>query len=135
MIRSKKGVIGLPIKLTVSFLVLALMVPPIMLSVESIRDDMASNHIIADAEELGDLIDMVSKKGSGYRMHHELSIEEGGYLTIGGADGYIIRASFGDDTVSKILLDRPVCSEELTLFGTVVIELSSDPEGVSVRKI
>ena len=135
MIRSRKGVVGLPIKLAVSFLILALMVPPIMSSIDTIRDDVEEGGLKAAAEELGDLIDLVGSKGTGYEMSHKLDLPDGVCLTVGGTEGHLIRASLNDDIVTRVLLDRPVCSDEINLCGTVIIELSSDQNGVNVREL
>ncbi len=135
MIHSKKGVVGLPIKLAVSFLILALMVPPIMSSIDTIRDNTEDGNLKAVAEELGDLIDLVGGKGTGYRMNHKMDLPDGVSLTVGGTEGHLVRASLNDDIVNRVLVDRPVCSDEITLCGTVIIEISSDQNGVIVREL
>lgn len=135
MIHSKKGVVGLPIKLAVSFLILALMVPPIMSSIDTIRDDAAEGNLKAVAEELGDLIDLVGGKGTRYKMNHKMDLPDGVCLTVGGTEGHLVRASLNGDIVTRVLLDRPVCSDEIALCGTVIIEISSDQNGVNVREL
>ena len=135
MIRSRKGVVALPIKLAVSFMILALMVPPIMASIDDIHDGMDHSRLRASAEELGDLIELVGSKSNGYKICHQLDILEGDCLTVGGTEGHLLRGSSGDDLVCKILLNRPVCSDKISLYGTVIIELASDTEGVIVREI
>ena len=135
MIPSRRGVIGLPIKLTVSFLILALMVPPILSTVENIQDGMDDEKIRSSAEELAEAIDLVGSKGPNYKVFREIDVVEGGCLTVGGDDGYLVRGSFGEETICTILLSRPVLGEEISLFGNILIEISNGPEGVMVKAI
>jgi hypothetical protein len=46
-----------------------------------------------------------------------------------------VLGSFGEETICKILLSRPVLGKEISLFGNVLIEISNGPEGVIVKTI
>jgi len=135
MIRSREGVIGLPLKLTVSFMILALMVPPIMSSVGDIQDGMDEERMVSCARDLADRLEAVGSKGPGYRTWHQIDIPDGGGLSLGGEEGYIIRILMNGEQVDRLLLARPVIGEETLLTESVMVEISNAAEGVSVRGI
>lgn len=132
MIRSRKGVIGLPIKLAVSFMILALMVPPIMSAAGSIQQEIGEKGPISAAEELSERIEKVSMKSLGYRTHMELEIPGDSYLAIGGQEGHVIRVFVGGGQVSRVLLDTPVIGDELFLYGNCLLEIGNTPDGQGV---
>jgi hypothetical protein len=133
MIGSRKGVISLPIKLTVSFLIISLMVPPLMIAVDSIRSDIDSNEMTEAAEELADRISKVNGRGISYKTHVEISIPKDGYLVIGGDEAKVIRIYVDGRLVGRTLMAVPVAGAEKVLHGDVLLELSNDPGGLAVR--
>ena len=135
MIRSREGVIGLPIKLAVSFMILALMVPPIISSVGNIQGSMEEGRLTACGEELADMLESLGSKGPGYRTWQQLDVPEGGGLAIGGDEGRIIRVLSNGELIDTLLLRYPVIGTETILSGSVILEISNGTEGVSVREI
>ena len=135
MKQSRKGVISLPIKLTVSVLIIALTVPPMLSLVEGIREDIADGELSDVADQLAEHIDRVGMKGTGYRMHLDLTIPKDSHLMIGCDHGMTVRMYRNDIQVGKVLLDTPVISGEMMLYGDVLLELGSEPEGVTVSEI
>jgi len=137
MIPCRKGVISMPIKLTVSFMIIALMVPPMFSMVEGIRDDIVREELSEVVRDLSDQIDKAGRKGSGYSMHMDLSIPGDSYLVLGLDDGLSVRMYIGGEQVGRMLLNTPVVCGETVLYGDVILELSADPEGggVVVREL
>ena len=135
MIPSREGVIGLPIRLTVSFMILAIMVPPILESVGNIQDGIEAERMSDCGNELAGMLKDVGSKGPGYRTWGQLDIPDGGGLAIGGADGHIIRVIANGERTGSILLPRPVAGDETVLSGSVLLELSNDADGVRVRTL
>lgn len=135
MISSKKGVIGLPIKLTISFMILALMVPPILSSVENIQENMEHERSSECADELANALNSLGTKGPGYRIWHQFDIPDNISLAVGGDDGHIIRILYDGETIDTLLLNRPVIGTETVLSGPVILEMSITSDGVSVREI
>lgn len=135
MALTRKGIISLPIKLTVSFLIISLMVPPMVMAVENIQQDIDRREMSSAAEHLADWIDRTGTKGSGYLTHMDLSIPSGGYLMIGGNEGYVIRIFVGDNQVDRVILDSPVLGNDTVLYGDVILEMKGFDYGVEVREI
>ena len=135
MIGSRKGILSLPIKLTVSFLILSLMVPSVMAAVESIQEDIGEAELEAAAEELGAHISRVHSKTPSYRAVLELLVPEGAHLEVGGDEGYVIRMFDERGQVGRVLMDVPVAGDTLTIYGSVILELSNGPDGVGVREL
>lgn len=135
MIRSRSGVISLPIKLTVSFMILALMVPPIMSSVGNIQDSMENDRLTSCGEELAGMLDSLGSKGPEYRTWRQFEVPDGGCLTVGGDDGHIIRVLKEGEIIDTVLLKRPVIGAETVLSGSFILEMSNGTDGISVRNI
>lgn len=135
MIRSRSGVISLPIKLTVSFMILALMVPPIMSSVDSIQDSIENDRLTSCGEELAGMLDSLGSKGPEYRTWRQFEVPDGGCLTVGGDDGHIIRVLKEGEIIDTVLMKRPVIGAETVLSGSFILEMSNGTDGISVRSI
>lgn len=135
MIRSRSGVISLPIKLTVSFMILALMVPPIMSSVGNIQNSMENDRLTSCGEELAGMLDSLGSKGPEYRTWRQFEVPDGGCLTVGGDDGHIIRVLKEGEIIDTVLLKRPVIGAETVLSGSFILEMSNGTDGISVRNI
>ena len=135
MIDSREGVIGLPIKLTISFMILALMVPPILASVENIQESMEQERSYACGTELADILNGLGTKGPDYKIWHQFDIPERSSLVIGGNEGHIIRILVDGEHIGNVLMSRPVIGTETVLSGSVILEISNTSEGVSVREI
>lgn len=130
-----KGIISLPIKLTVSFLIISLMVPPMVMAVDNIQQDIDRREMATVAVHLADWIDRTGAKGSGYSTHIDLSIPSGGYIMLGGNEGYVVRVYMGDNQVDRVILDSPVLGNDIVLYGDVILEMRGFDYGVEVKEI
>ncbi len=137
MIGSRKGVFGLPIKLTVSFLIIALMVPPMLAAVDDIRRGMDDSELLEVAEDLADRLSKVGTRGIGYRTHADILIPDHGYLVLGGGDPTGLRVFGENGLVSRVMLSVSVSGGEIVLSGSVLLELgnSDDGESVTVKEL
>lgn len=134
MIKSKKGVLSLPIKLTVSFLIISLMVPPMMTLVDNIQDEIDTEEISFVAEDLKDAVSRTYGKSPSYRTHVELEIPSGCHLEVGGSEGMVIRMFVDDEHVGNVAMNVRILSESV-LYGAVLLELSNGDGGVVVREL
>lgn len=128
MIPDRRGIISLPIKLTVSFLIIALMVPAMMSAVDTISEDIDARKLLDAAEILGDRIDKVGSEGPGYRTTLILEIPDSGYLEVGGSEGRVVRAISEGHQVGRVLLSSPVTGDTLYLEGYVILSIGNDPD-------
>lgn len=135
MISSRKGIISLPIKLMISFLILSLMVPPMMSAVDSIQETVEEDRAVESAEELSEAVLKVSFRTAGYKIHKELDVPGDTYLAIGGTEGHAIRVYKDGIQVARVLMDVPIKGDESFIAGGCILELTSVPGGVEVREI
>ena len=135
MIQCRKGIISMPIKLIVSFLIISLMVPPIVSMAEDIRDEIDDTSIMDSAGILKDRISKVHSKGSEFRMQTDLEIPKNGHLEIGGEEGMVIRVYKDDDHIGNVILDCCIVCDDTVLYGDVILRISNCPGGVEVREL
>jgi len=62
-------------------------------------------------------------------------VPDGGYLTVGGDDGHIIRVLKEGEIIDTVLLKRPVIGAETVLSGSFILEMSNGTDGISGRSI
>ena len=135
MIKSRKGIISLPIRLMLSFVIISLMVPPVMSMVGSIQEDMEAQELSLIAEDLRKEVDRVGSRNPGFVSVMELYVPSGGHLSIGGDKGTIIRLFVDDGQVGRVIADHPIVTEETLLYGDVLLEIRCVEGGVEVREI
>jgi len=135
MIPSRKGVISMPIKLMVAFLMIALMVPTVISTVDSINESIEDNSIIDSAYELRSLMSKVNSRGPNFILQAELSIPEGGYLVIGEGIGRSISVYWEDRYVDDILLDFTIQGDRTVFEGDVLLKMTNGTEGVVVKEL
>jgi hypothetical protein len=133
MIASRKGVIGLPVKLAVSFMIVALMVPSVIMAVDDIQEGIESRNLTASGEKLAARIADVSHRNDGYLAHMELSVPGEGYLEIGGDEGYCIRVMKDGKQIGRVLTETPIISSRIVLSGDMILELRNSSSGVTVE--
>ncbi len=121
----RKGVIGMPIRLAIAFLILAITVPLLMGVADDLRDDV-------EASDLGVQADIVSKTavkayyaGIGSTFTANVSIDHNSRLIIGGegSNAYTVRMIYGDKEMGRVIMDRPLVkiSEEISVSGVNVL--------------
>jgi len=138
MILSRRGIVSLPIRLTISLMIIALMVPPITALSDSIQDGIGEQEVSDAAEMLKDSLSAVYSKGPSYVLHTELSIPRDCHLAIGGENRTAIRMFAGDEYVGQLLTDIPVHGDEMILYGDVLLEISNVTDGdqmVAVKEL
>ncbi len=131
---SRKGVLGMPIKLTGSFLIIALMVPPVMAMVDDIREDMAVQQMSSAGEKLREALTKVYSKNPSYTIHMEMSVPDGGRMDVGGDEPTIIRLFLDGERSGIIILGAPV-KDALSIYGDVILEVRNDGDGLAVKEL
>lgn len=133
------GMIGLPVRLAVCFLILGLMVPVVLDGTEDAREEISLKELREQASVLEDA--MQRAYSSGQMVSVRLDVPVGQSLAVGGGDGdaYTIRL-ISDGNVEDTLLTTnptvPVTGGETRISGnaTVVIDgRSGYGVGVTVR--
>ncbi len=135
MIRCRKGVIGLPVRLMVSFLIITLMVPFVVDAVDDIRGEINDGELYGIAEDLGDQISRVHSKGTRYISQMDLEIPDGTSLVIGDDGGMTIGIFRGDSRIGHVILDCPVVSDRMELYGDVILRIYNSEDGVAVKEL
>lgn len=139
MIHDSRGVIDMPVKLAVCFLILGLMVPVVMEATEDTDREMSLYDLRARASDLEDAIHRAYSDGSVVTLG--MDIPYGQCLEVGGegVDSHLMRLIADGREVETRFIDDPtvaVLGSEIMISGncTVVIDGMSDPEeGPGVR--
>lgn len=138
MISDRRGIIDMPIKLAVCFLILGLMVPVVMDAVEDADDEMSLYDLRREASSLEDAIQRAYSTGS--VVTHETDIPFGQSLEVGGegGDSYTIRLCVDGETVESVFISNPTVKviggiTVLTGRGVVTLDGSSAHGPASVE--
>lgn len=136
----RKGVIGMPVRLAVTFLILAIAVPVLMDYVEDYRDGTEASGLMVQAEVVSDTAEKTFYAGKGGVFTAEISVGNGNRLIIGGqgADAYAVRMFCGDEDVGRLVMDRPavrIAGDGVAVSGerTLLFECVADGAGCAVE--
>jgi hypothetical protein len=112
---NKKGVIGLPLRLAMAFLILSLSVPTVLYMVEDLKDDSNVSILHHEASKLSDALSQAYYSGEGGGCTVEVSVKMDSRLTIGGEgkNAYSIGIFINDTEKERIFLQRP----SVKIFG------------------
>jgi len=111
----KKGVMGLPLRLAMAFLILSLSVPAVLYTVEDLKDDINVSILHREASKLSDALSQAYYSGEGGGCTVEISIKGDSRLTVGGEgkNAYSIGIFINDAEKERIYLQRP----SVKIFG------------------
>ncbi|MCL1978986.1 MAG: hypothetical protein FWG60_02370 [Methanomassiliicoccaceae archaeon] len=123
---NKKGMIGFPMRLAVTFLILAIFVPVAFSMVDGLEKDSAASAAKAEAEKIAGAAKRTYYSGAGSTETISISLSGGSCLVIGGegSESYSISILLGDNVVEKMYLQRPsvrFLGDPLYLMGNRVI--------------
>ncbi len=132
---SREGVISMPVKLMVSFLIIALMVPVITTTVENVQNGMEDKGMMDVAEQLRSSMSKVSSRNGGFILQVELDVPDNGHLVIGEGSGRTISVYRDDERISDIVTDFAVEGGPKVLYGNMLLQISNGENGVVVREL
>ena len=141
---NKKGMVGFPMRLAVTFLILALFVPAAMSMVDGLEKDASASAAKAEAEKIADSAKRSFYSGAGSVDVISISLSGGSCLVLGGEgpDAYCITILLYDTVVEKFYLERPSAKflgDPVYLMGgrTISVECTAEDGayGVKVRVI
>lgn len=135
MRESREGVISMPVKLMVSFLIIALMVPVITTTVENVQNGMEDKGMMDVAEQLRSSMSKVSSRNGGFILQVELDVPDNGHLVIGEGSGRTISVYRNDERISDIVTDFAVEGGPKVLYGNMLLQISNGENGVVVREL
>ena len=132
--------IGMPLKLMVSFLIISLVLPSVGMMVSEVREDLSSQDLDAETDRIVECIYRTYRSGTGATESVTVDIPPGGSILIGGTgiDSHTVRVCHEGEVVETIGLDRaPVrLSEalmELTGRCTVTFQCTETDTGLVVE--
>ncbi len=136
----RRGTIGMPVRLAVTFLILALTVPLLMGAVDDYRSDAEASGLRAQAGIVSDTAEKAYYAGEGGAFTAEVSIGHYNRIVIGGegADAYMINIFCGDDSIGRLVMDRPavrIAGDGISISGerTLLFECVNDGRGYAVE--
>ncbi|MCL1811611.1 MAG: hypothetical protein FWG41_05285 [Methanomassiliicoccaceae archaeon] len=106
---NKKGMIGFPMRLAVTFLILAIFVPVAVSMVDGLEKDSAASSAKSEAEKIANSVKKAYYSGAGSTDTVNVSLSGGSCLMVGGEgpDAYSISILLYDTVVEKMYLQRP----------------------------
>ncbi|MDR3074732.1 MAG: hypothetical protein LBU30_01670 [Candidatus Methanoplasma sp.] len=136
----KKGVVGFPMRLAVTSLILAIFIPLAIGMVDDLEKDASISDTRGEAERIADTVKRIYYSGTGSTGTVDVSLVSRSGLVLGGdgSDSYCIAISFDGRTAEKIYLQRPsvkFIGDPLQITGnrTLSIECIDDGDTYGVR--
>jgi len=130
---NRKGMIGMPVRLAVTFLILAITVPLLMGLTDDLREDVEASDLAVQANIVSETAEKAYYAGIGSAFTANISVDHNSRLIIGGegSDAYAIRMIYGDKETGKIIMDRPLVkiSNEISVSGVNVLMFVCVQEG------
>jgi ABC-type Fe3+-hydroxamate transport system substrate-binding protein len=120
--------IGFPLRLAVTFLILALFVPVAVSMVSDLEENSSAASGKAEAEKIADAAKRTYYSGVGSTDTVSVSLSSRSCLIIGGegSDSYSISILFDDKVIEKVFLQRPsvkFLGEPIYLMGNATISM------------
>lgn len=124
---NRRGVLGMPVRLAMAILILALCVPPLAAAVEDYRGDNVAAEASDDAEAIAGAAAAIYYEGEGSSATVHYSLPDGCTVEIGGEgqDAFTVRVVSGGETQHMVSSDHPTVRylNPLTLTGSGDIRL------------
>ena len=136
---NRKGMIGMPVRLAVTFLILAITVPLLMGVTDDLREDVGASDLMVQAGIVSETAGKAYYAGIGSAFTVNVSIDHNSRLIIGGdgSDAYTVRMIYGDKETGKIVMDRPLVkiSKEISVSceNTLMFVCVRDGSGSAVE--
>ena len=126
----RHGIISLPIKLTVSILVIGLAVPIVLAMADNVMEQDTVMELEDCGRQLKDALTRTYYSGVGNSQSVQISVPAGGTLCVGGegSERYAIRLLNDGEQVGRVYLDNPVFSvygDVTALSGHCYLTLTS----------
>ena len=127
--KNRKGVMGLPIKLMVTMMIIAISLPALTGIMDDSERDMADAEMGQEAERFMNAAVLAHRSGDGSSRTVSISLPAGCELCIGGegSDAFCVRSVYNGEMVSKNYFETPVLkiSEQMVFTGNVTLKLTS----------
>jgi len=120
--------IGFPLRLAVTFLILALFVPVALGMVSDMEESSSAVSAKAEADKIADAAKRTYYSGVGSTDSVSISLSSRSCLIVGGegSDSYCIAVLFDDKVMEKVYLQRPsvkFLGDELYLMGNATLSM------------
>lgn len=127
---------SIPVKLTVSFILVALCVSTVSTMVPQTEEDLIIESLKEDGDMLKDYAIATYHSSTGDRRTIHVSIPAHCAVMMGGdgTDMHVIRLLMDGETVHRIYLDNPLVSivGDVTIEGDMMVSMVRTDEGVMV---
>ena len=127
---NRKGVVGLPLRLAITFLILSLSVPTVMYMVDDLKEDSEISLLRYESIRLSNTIATAYYSGEGSTFMVDISIKHDSTLVIGGEgkDAFCIGIFIGDMEKDRHYLERPsiqIMNDPLHVSGNRTLQCKS----------
>lgn len=105
----RKGMIGFPMRLAVTFLILSVSVPSMLYLADGFEDDSDVSAVTHEADRISDVLSKTYYTGTGSRNTVDIHVDGGCSIVIGGSgsDAYSMTVMKGDAEKDKLYMQRP----------------------------
>ena len=125
----RRGMMDMPLKLTVIMIVIALNIPMIVNVIETNEDRVMDSVLSKEADRIGSAVRAAYYSGDGSSRMIDVDLPEGCEMTLGGSssDAYAITCTFGGKVVSKTYIEKPSIRFDgpVTISGNVRLEITN----------
>ena len=123
----RKGVVGLPLRLAMTFLILSISVPAVMYMVDDLQEDSDLSLLRYESTRLSDTMTTAYYSGEGSVQTISVSIKYNSSLVIGGEgkDAFCISILVDNQEKEKHYLERPsvrILNEQLHISGNRTLQ-------------
>ena len=128
--KNRKGVMGLPIKLMVTMMIIAISLPALTGIMDDSERDMADAEMGQEVERFMNAAILAHRSGDGSSRTVTITLPAGCELCVGGegSDAFCVRSVYNGEMVSKNYFETPVLkiSEQMVFSGNVTLKLTSN---------
>ena len=125
----RKGIMSLPIKMTVAFLILSIFIPVLTGMIGDLEENNDNESVTTEAKKISDAMSKTYYAGIGGNCTVNVTIDYNCHITLGGEDSkaYSIGIFVLDKEVNRLYLERPsvkIIGDGLDVSGnrTLLIE-------------
>ncbi len=106
---NRKGMVGFPVRLAITFLILSISLPIMLGMVGDFQEDLGTNSTTAETERLIDTISDTYYSGKGSVRNIDMKIDSNCYIIIGGegSNAYSIGIFNEDVEVLRLYTEKP----------------------------
>ena len=135
----RRAITGLPVKLLVISVILAVSIPIVSSSLDSGMSEMDRNQMDSEAQRIANTVSGAYYSSIGDCKYIETDIPSGCTMVLGGEgqESYAIHMYRGSEEIGKHWMEKPMIpfKEMITIEGHATLRISADTAGIEVEQV